>query len=94
MAVETGPIVFTAAAQVFMPKAKISGIIWEGATAPGNQCELAHNDGADSLLWVCRTDGSNTYRGIAFGIKGQSAPNGIKVLTLSAGRVLVYLMEP
>jgi len=66
-------------------------IIWEGATAEGDTCQLTHNSGG--RFWSGRATGTQTYLGVAFPGLGQKASDGIKVTQISAGRVYIYFRE-
>jgi len=91
--VSVGPIVMEVSGDEFVEKARIAAIIWEGTTTVGDTATLVHRGTPESLLWPGRTNDINTYLGVNVGDKGIHAPNGFKLLQISAGRLIVYLRE-
>jgi len=87
-----GPILMSAVGDVFVKPARISSIIWTGATTAGDEVEL-RSPTTNTLLWTARTPDTNTYLGISFGERGQDAPYGFRLTRIAAGSLIVYLAE-
>ncbi len=92
------PIVLETAGDAFSNSARVGLIIWEGSTTAGDTCTLLHgissgNGEEERLLWPGRTDTTDTYIGAHFGPFGLNAPKGFHLSAISAGRVVVYLMQ-
>ena len=84
-----GPVILTAAGQEQAGPVQIRGILWEGATSSGDTCELREIGGR--LLFAGRATGAQTWQGVVLPL---TAPKGIRLTQLSAGRLIVYLAEP
>ncbi len=92
MAVQSPTVITASGSQITTP-VRIMSIVWEGVTVSGDAVEVVHLDASQNLLWAARTDASQTYLGVAFGISGLPAPNGFKVTTLGNGRLLFYVSD-
>lgn len=86
------PVVMEVAGDEFEGGARISVVIWEGATQSGDTCELICSHTLNRI-WKGRTDGTQTYLGAAFGSNGIPAPYGFTLKTISAGSLTVYIEQ-
>jgi len=92
------PIVLQTVGDNWENPTRIGLIIWEGSTTVGDTVTLLHGKNGDDveeekLLWPGRTDTTDTYIGAHFGPFGLNAPRGFHLSAISAGRVVVYLMQ-
>ena len=91
------PVVLNAVNDESLKSARILAFIWEGATSQADTVTVRHRpsvpDVPGDILWVGRTNVTNTYQGLNLSPKGLHAPNGFILTQRSSGRVLVYLME-
>ena len=85
------PVVMSVVGDTYVDTCRISAIIWEGATTAGDLCEIQTRSGL--RIWRGRTNDTQTYLGVGFGMYGIPAPDGFKLVTLGAGTVAVYLLE-
>ena len=88
-----GPIVLQVVGDTFTDSARITAVIWTGATTAGDTIEL-RDAKTNALLWTARTPDTNTYLGVNLGPKGLGASNGFRLAMAPVGtKLLVYLME-
>ena len=88
----SGPIIFSARGDRFVDSGCIATIIWEGASASGDQAAIYKN-GDGGLVWAGRTNTTQTYIGANLGPSGVSCPKGFNAGVLQSGRLLIYLRE-
>lgn len=88
-----GPVLLTVVGDEFIEPCRIAQIIWQGATTSGDTVAIHGRGQNPAVLWEGRTDTTQTYLGITFSSSGLHAPTGFKLVSLSAGRVLVYILE-
>lgn len=87
-----GPVVMSVVGDTFVQGARILAVVWEGSTTAGTTAEL-NCPVTGRLLWVGRANDTNTYLGVNVGVEGIHAPNGFRLVSISGGRLLVYLRE-
>lgn len=92
MAIPIGPVVLSVQGDRFLEGARVSGVIWEGTTTPGDTIEL-RCPSTNALLWAGRASDTQTYLGVNIGPGGVHAPFGFTLTQISSGRLLVYLRE-
>lgn len=80
------------AGDVFIKPARILAILWEGATTSGDTV-VVNDPVTGQRIWKGRTNTTQTYLGANIGPEGIHAPNGFKLVQISAGEVAVYLRE-
>jgi len=91
---EPGCILLTATGQEYTKSCRIIGILWRGATTAGDQVTIKGRNGSkQAVLWLARTDSTNTYLGAIWGPPGIHAPDGFTSTELASGEVGVYLSE-
>jgi len=76
----------TQAGETVNRSARLTGLVWEGATTAGDTCTV-QVDG--SLFWRGRTDATQTYLGISFGVVGLYV-NQVVLNQISSGTLWIY----
>lgn len=84
----TNPVVLRVAGDKIVGKFRILSFLWVGVTTSGDTVQI--NDGN---TWEGRTDGTQTYIGMSFQPHGLPVNGGITLTQISAGKVLVYIVE-
>lgn len=87
-----GPVVLVNVGDQFTDACRIAAIVWEGGTASGDTVVLRHRI-SNELLWKGRTNTTQTYQGINLGPHGEHVPNGFYLAQISAGNLMVYILQ-
>mgnify|MGYP001615343845 CR=1 FL=1 len=96
MSLPLQPLVLSSVGDGYTTPCRVGMVLWEGATTSADTVTLNHrapDGGEEALLWPGRTDSTQTYLGFSFGTDGVHCPYGFRLAAISAGRVLVYLVE-
>ena len=86
------PVVMSVTGDTYTDGCRISAILWEAASTSGDVIEVVTRD-TGMRVWKGRTNDTQTYLGVGFGIYGVPAPRGFKLATIGSGTVSVYLLE-
>lgn len=87
-----GPYLLTTVGDTIQGPLRFMGVVWVASSTAGDQAEL-RDPVNGNLLWSGRAFDTNTYQGISFGGKFVAAPNGLRLTSLSSGKILVYPAE-